>query len=59
MCRRRRELPGGPVGWGSGVVSAVARATAVVWIHSLARELPPAVGAAKRKKKMCSRRKDC
>ena len=39
------------MGWGSGVVSAVARATAVVWIHSLARELPPAMGAAKRKKK--------
>ena len=50
MCRRRRELPGGPVGWGSGVVSAVARVAAVVWIHSLARELPPVMGAAKRKK---------
>ena len=44
------EFSGGTVGYGSIIVTAVARVTAVVWVCSLAQELPHAVGMAKKKK---------
>ena len=44
------EFSGGTAGYGSIIVTAVARVTAVVWVCSLAQELPHAVGMAKKKK---------
>ena len=44
------EFPCGTAGWGSDVVAAVAWAAAVVWLQSLARELPYAMSAAKKKR---------
>ena len=41
-----REFPGGAPGWGSSAISAM------VWIRSLAGELPYAAGAAKKEKKI-------
>ena len=35
-------------GWGSSVVTAVAWVTDVAWVHSLAQELPHAIGEAKK-----------
>ena len=40
------ELSCGPAGSGSSVVTAAAWVAAVVWVQSLAQELPP-VGVAK------------
>ena len=34
-----------------GIVTAAAQVTAVAWVRSLARELPHAMGTAKKKKK--------
>lgn len=41
------EFPGGSVGYGSGIVTAVALAAAVAHIQSLAQEFLHATGAAK------------
>ena len=45
------EVPCGAGAWGSSVVTAVAWVTAAVWVQSLARELPHAMGAEEKKKK--------
>lgn len=45
------EFPGDWAGYGSGVVTAAARVTAVAQIGSLALEFPYAAGVAKKKKK--------
>lgn len=42
------EFPGGSVGYGSGIVTAVALAAAVVHIQSLAQEILHATGMAKK-----------
>ena len=31
----KQEFPGGALGWGSSIVTAVAQVTAVMWVHSL------------------------
>lgn len=41
------EFPGGLVGYGSSIVTAVAHIAAVVSVQSLAQELPCAVGKKK------------
>ena len=43
-------VPCGAVGEGSNIVTAAAQVAAVVWVQSLARELPHAAGAARKKK---------
>lgn len=43
------EFPGGSVSYGSGVITAVARVSAVVRDPSLAQELPHDVDTAKKK----------
>ena len=40
----------GIAGEGSGIVTATAWVTAVVWVQSLAQKLPHAVGVVKKKK---------
>ena len=45
------EFPCGAAGEGSGVVSAAVWVAAVAQVQSLVRELPHAVGAAKKEKK--------
>ena len=45
----------GTAGWGSGIVSVVARVAAEVRVQFLTRELPYAVGVAKKRKKWSSR----
>ena len=45
-----REVFGGAAGEGSGIITTVARVT-VVWVQSLAQELPHAMDKAKKKKK--------
>lgn len=42
-----KEFPGGLVNKGSCIVTAVTRATAVMWVRALAWELLHATGAAK------------
>jgi len=42
------EFPNGSAGSGSGVVTAMARVTAVVWVRSLAWELTHAASAAEK-----------
>ena len=49
MCEKK--FPGGSVGGGSGIVTAVAQVTAVLRVPPLAQELPHAMGSAKKKKK--------
>ena len=44
-------VPGGSVGYGSGIVTAMALVTAVVQIPSWGRALPHAIGTAKKLKK--------
>ena len=44
------EFPCGAVGEGSNIVTAAAQVAAMVWVQSLARELPHAAGAARKKK---------
>lgn len=44
------EFPGGSLGSGSGVVTAVAPVAAVVWVRSPTLELPHAKGEAKKRK---------
>ena len=46
------EFPCGAVGLGSSVVTAVAQVTTVAQVWSLARELPHAMGKAKKKKEV-------
>lgn len=43
------EFPCGAVGEGSNIVTAAAQVAAMVWVQSLARELPHSKGMAKRK----------
>ena len=43
-------FPLGTAGYGSSVVTAAARLTAMAWVQSLVQELPHALGAAKKKK---------
>ena len=43
------EFPGGSVGWGSGIVTAVAWVAAVAQVQSLAPERLHAVGVANKK----------
>ena len=45
------EFPYGSSSKGSGVVTAVALVTAVVWIQSLVQELPHATSKKKKKKR--------
>ena len=51
MKNNARECPGVSAGWGPGVVTAMARVTAVAQVQFLAGELPPAMGVAKEKRK--------
>ena len=41
-------VPGGSVGYGSCIVTAVAWVTAVVQVHSLVQQLPCAMSVAKK-----------
>ena len=43
------EFPCGPVGQGPSIVTAVVLLAAVMWVQSLAQELPYASDAAKKK----------
>lgn len=45
-----REFPGGTAGERSGIVTAGARAAVVVWVPSLAQELPYAKKKRRKKK---------
>lgn len=45
-----REFPGGTAGERSGIVTAGARAAVVVWVPSLAQELPYAKKKKEKKK---------
>lgn len=47
-----REFPGGTAGERSGIVTAGARAAVVVWVPSLAQELPYAKKKKGEKKKL-------
>lgn len=44
--KENKEFPVDVVDWGSGIVTAVARVTAVVRVQNLAQELPCAMGTA-------------
>ena len=46
------SIPRGEVGWGSSVVTAIARVTAVAQAPSLTWELPHAMGVAKKLEKL-------
>ena len=49
---REKKFPGGSVGGGSGIVTAVAQVTAVLRVPPLAQELLHAMGSAKKIKKV-------
>lgn len=44
------QFPCGEAGWGSGIVTAMITVAAMAWVHSLARELPHAMGVVKKLK---------
>ena len=46
---RDLAFPGVSVGWGSGIVTAVAQVTAVAGVQTLAQEFPYATGTAFKK----------